>query len=719
MTLRNSFWASMKENNKRRIWVWIVAVLTQLVAYVGVLTVYLSRIRQFNADGAYETRETFQDALYLATRDALGFQNNLIIVLIGLALIIGVQGFSYLYDRRKVDLYHSVPVNKGRRFAVVYVNGLIMYLTTTLISLLIGVITAAAQGALNGEVMAVIGLGFVWNLLFFLVMYHTVILAVMLTGNLFITGCVAAGIAGYEFYWYVLGDGMQYAFFDTVSSFYVTSEAKLSVLYDYYAKIWELKRTLEVDKLAQAVLPYYGKWFILSIIVLAAAWLCYRKRPSEAAGRVLAFPKMGSVLKVLAVIPAALGIGMWVYSATYQNVMLTAVSIAASGLVLCAVVEIVYDFDIKGLFRHPVSSGVAVVGIMVIFLIFQQDLFGYDKYLPAEDKLDSVALCIDYYGQFWDEEFNYVGSGDFVAEHMYLKDVEPVLALAEKYQHVKAKDMTDPRAVNVLYRLKSGRKVDRCFHVDYADPANEELLDQIMGSQEFKEGTFQIMTDQESFEQAESALYRNGAASVALPAEDMPKLRELYVRDMEGFDFTLARGNRPCGRITVRFPNWFTETLDVYDSYENTIAYLQDVGAYYPIQLNPEDIADITVTNYHNELNQEMGADTRINASHSFISKYSHVESSDTAYSVDNEVTAVFTDEEEFARIVPAIYPAYLSTAWNDGNELDYNYDIYITFRKDTSYPYDRGEYGVYYKFYTGQVPEFVVEATALDAEQE
>ena len=52
MTSRNSFWASSKENHKRRIWVWIVAFLGQVASYVGVLTVYLSRIRMWHEEGA-------------------------------------------------------------------------------------------------------------------------------------------------------------------------------------------------------------------------------------------------------------------------------------------------------------------------------------------------------------------------------------------------------------------------------------------------------------------------------------------------------------------------------------------------------------------------------------------------------------------------------------------------------------------------------------------
>ena len=172
MTSRKSFWASSRENHKRRIWIWIVAVLAQLMAYVGVLTVYLSRINRWNREDRYKTPAAYKSALCQAAQDALGFQDNLVVIVVGLAIIIGMQGFSYLYDRKKVDLYHSVPVNRNKRFAVIYINGIIIYLTGNLVSLMIGVIVAAVQGAVSGPVMEVIGLGFIWNLLFFLAIYH-------------------------------------------------------------------------------------------------------------------------------------------------------------------------------------------------------------------------------------------------------------------------------------------------------------------------------------------------------------------------------------------------------------------------------------------------------------------------------------------------------------------------------------------------------------------
>ena len=51
MTSKNSFWANCKENHKRRIWVWIVSVLGQMVVYPAFLMVYLSRVKTWNVQG--------------------------------------------------------------------------------------------------------------------------------------------------------------------------------------------------------------------------------------------------------------------------------------------------------------------------------------------------------------------------------------------------------------------------------------------------------------------------------------------------------------------------------------------------------------------------------------------------------------------------------------------------------------------------------------------
>lgn len=147
MTSKNSFWDSMKENNRRRVWVWAVAILCQFSVYVGILMIYLSRVRQWNSKGNYKTLEEYTNALHEAARYALGFKDDFCLLTAAfLALIIGIQGFSYLYDRKKVDMYHSVPVSRGRRFFTVYVNGILIYLVSTLTALFVGVLIAVMRG---------------------------------------------------------------------------------------------------------------------------------------------------------------------------------------------------------------------------------------------------------------------------------------------------------------------------------------------------------------------------------------------------------------------------------------------------------------------------------------------------------------------------------------------------------------------------------------------
>lgn len=226
MTSKNSFLASCRENHKRRIWVWIVAVLSQLLLYGGMMMIYLSRIRGYQANGDYRDPAGFQEAMCRAARDALAFSDNLYGTIFILAAIIGMQGFSYLYDRRKVDMYHSVPVSKDKRFAVVYLNGIFIYLAANLSGMILGTLIAVSQRAVNADVLANAGLAFVWNLFLFLAVYHMMILAVMLTGNRFVTVCVFLAFVFYESCLSSQIGSLKRIFFKTYSEYYISTEPK-------------------------------------------------------------------------------------------------------------------------------------------------------------------------------------------------------------------------------------------------------------------------------------------------------------------------------------------------------------------------------------------------------------------------------------------------------------------------------------------------------------
>lgn len=707
MTSKNSFLASCRENHKRRVWVWIVAVLSQLLLYGGMMTIYLSRIRGVYANGGFKTPEGFKEGMCRAARDAIGFSDNLYGVIFLLSAIIGMQGFSYLFDRRKVDMYHSVPESKNRRFAVVYINGIVIYLAANLSGMVLGTVIAASQGAVNMDVLANAGLAFVWNLFLFLSFYHMMVLAVMLTGNRFVTVCAFLTFVLYEYGLQTQISALKRLFFTTYSEYYMGAEPKLSVIYDCTLHIWNIKNAQDAAEAAAIAMPIAAKWILMGTVFLCLSYLAYKKRPSEAAGSAIAFPFLKPVVKVAVAIPVALMAGMVVYDTSYQNELLQIVGMLAGGVIFCAAAEVLFDFDIRSVFRHLFSSGVAIVSILAIFCVFKWDVFGYDNYIPAQNKVESIAISADgYYDSYWDENRQYFEKSDFEKENMFLTDVSPVLALVESARGADPEKMSDARSVQILYRLTSGRTAARSIWVDYDDPGTEELLNRIFRTDAFKEGVFQGITDDTSYANLVRITYTNGPARAVIPVEEAGSLREAWMKDMEQFDFTMVRHNRPCGILYFHYGGYNQRQWVVYDSFENTVSALKKLEAYYPMELDETDVESVTVTCYHNELEEQgnpvdYGIEARA------------VPEAATWGDTDYTVSETFYEEEQIAQILPNIYSNWIDVPWGNYKEMDDNYSVEVVFKRDTAYPYDRDSYYFTYSFYAERVPDFVAEATA------
>lgn len=719
MTSKISFWDSSRENHKRRIWVWIVAVLSQLLVYNAMTMIYLSRIKNRYAMGSFRSVEAFRRAMYQAAKDGLAFSDNTWPVLIFLGGIIGMQGFSYLYDRRKVDMYHSVPVSKKTRFLVIYVNGILIYLAGSLSGLLTGTVIAAAQRAVNVDVLANEGLAFIWNFLLFLVIYHTMILAVMLTGSWFVTLCLFGVLVTYEMVIYEVLGSMKWSFFKTATNYYLSAAPKLSPVYDCMDNILRIKSTSGAAETARLSLPLCGKWILIAAVLFAVMYLCYIKRQSEAAGRAIVHDAAEPVIKIITVLPAALIAGMIVLDTSYENEMLMAAAMLVGGAIFCAAMEVLFDFDIKSIFKHLWSSGIALAGILAVFCIFKWDLIGYDNYIPDKNKVESIAFSIvGYYDNYWNEDFEYISQADYKMEHMFLEDASPVLALAQRFQAEEAENMADPRSVYVLYRLNSGRMVNRSFMIDLEDPAAREQMDLIMGSEAYRLGTYQSFAGESSMDKLVSITYSNGAAQAAVPKEEGERLRKAWAGDMEQYDFSLARDQHPCGQIVFQYKNYMSHSMLVYEGFENTIACLQSLEAYYPVKLDASDIEYVTVTNYHNELTDDPEYMFRDDLGYTFYrGAYDTMaqDAYDTADYVDYTVRETFYDEGQIAQILENVHPMGLVSEFAARNATESNYIVEVVFKKGTTYPYGRDSYYFNYYFLNGQVPEFVAEATAYE----
>lgn len=717
MTSKNSFLVSIRENQKRRIWAWAVSILLQIALYPGIMIVYLSRIHaRFNGNKNY-TDLHYKEVLRDAATDAVGFQPLAMIPILILGVILAMQGFSYLYDRKKVDMYHSVPVSMKRRFFVVYGNGIVIYLLPAFLCNISAQLIAASQGAFSAHGLAECALAFVGNFLYFLVVYHTTILAVMLTGHVFTTCCAAGVLLSIDWWIIMIGSELKDHFYEHADTYFFNYgiNSKFCVVIDYLGKINELKRTVGMSKMFSSAAVIYAKWIALAVIPFVLAYFCYKKRPAEAAGNAITFRSVKPFVKIIISVIVGLFAYLFAEEVTYHNKPVAFLCMIAGTLLCCALMEAIYDFDIRSAFKHLVSSGTAAVIVLAIFCIHQFDMFGYDAYIPDADKVESAAIDLGPYQQYYEWLLNEdnltkftmsIYDAAYLEDNMFITDVDAVCELAGRsYEAEEMKNMEEVRTIHVLYRLKSGKTVSRYFYVDVGNPANEELLNRLIGSREYKEGYYQIYQDNLPFDEYRKQMeisYHNGVIEWGVSASYAEDVREAWIKDMEQFDFSMARNNRVCGYlrfgITSSYMAW---ELPVYENFTNTVALLKEQNIYYPLELHAEDIQSLEIVNYHYDEREEYDA--------------AETENYDVAVGLSSIVTASFDEPEEIEQILAGIYPIELDdmTYWNEQKMTDKNYLITISFNADTDYhhPFGRGYYDFY--FLTGEVPEFVVERTA------
>lgn len=708
MTSKSSSLVRYMENNKRRIWVWVVSLLAQLSMYLGVLAMYMSRIKFWHKDDAYATEALYKAALCDAVADAVGFNPIFTVLVTGLAIIIGIQGFSYLYDRKKIDMYHSVPVPSKSRFIVIGINGILAYVIPCLISAALAIIMATAQGGMNSRVLAECGLGLLVNFLYFMVVYTTVILAVMLTGNFFITAMAIGVFLLIGYLWQYFFKSLKYNFFETTCTFFGRDdiETTLSVYINHLFAMDYLRYAKELSDIVKTALPICGRWFVEMLIIGALAYLCYAKRPSEAAGKAIAYKVITPFLKVIIAPTVGLMLYAIVYDSSYSNVPFSVFGMIIGTLLCAGVMEVIYEFDIRAAIKHLVTTGISVVVAIAVFCIFYFDIFSYDAYLPDKAGVESIAISINPYAngyyKFSDDGIRAIGEGTYLKDNMFLTDTEPILELVRKSQE-SAEEMADKRDVYILYRLKSGREVSRAITVDFADTASAALLDRIMETKEYRESAYQIFKNPDIINRPDASIsYKNGIVECNIPSKESGKLREAWLKDMENLNFSLVRNNLPCGYINIFYGvSYIRVGMPVYESFTNTIACLEENNAYYPSQIHAEDVLTLSVTNYNYVYDTEVSQ------------PYRPAAVADTA-TESRMVSEDFNDPQEIAEIVKGLYSDY-SNGWIPSDMLDNNYRVTISYKSNAGYPYVKGYND--YTFISGQVPDFVAERTAVTTE--
>lgn len=707
MTSKNSFLVSMKENNKRRIWVWLLSAVLWLFRFPIGITMLIYGTKADIENGIFTGIEA-QSAISDVVQYWMGKSVIEWVIIGSLAIICAIQGFSYLYSRKKVDLYHSVPVSKGRRFTVIYSNGVLICFIPYLFNLLLAIVIAAANGGLNANIMADIFFGVLVSVLAFFGVYAVTILAVMMTGNVIVTVMGTMVLLFYEIAVKITFTAYQDTFYDyfyeagkSFASFTTPIGNLIEMLYK--------PNKIQPDSLAQMISAHVGsllRMTALALIFGALAYFSYKRRPSEAAGKSMAFPKTKPVIKVLLVVLASLFTAL--FAVQYVGVSASTAMglfwvIFVAALASC-IMEVIYEMDIKAAFRKKYQILISAALAVLIFCIFRFDLTGFDKWNPNPDKLESAVIMANdmAYTSRYDKDFKRF----FIVENQdawkKTTDIEKIMALSEAKKQSSSEDEESTQQIwfVVAYQMKNGRDVWRSFSID---GTNEEVLNSIIGSSEYKEmsNTLYIEEFYHNFKTLNSTeiTFDGGGYVENLSMKDMDLIRELYLKDFEKADFSTMKEEYSCGILNfdARTPNTgdIHITCEIYPSYKNVIGYLKEKGIYKENILNVDNVESVTVTNYHNEIWEQRSSREQ------------------TRYS-NPEITKTFTDKKQIEELLPALYSNSFYNPYKASGTFSNNYSVTVQLKSgNTSSSYYRGDNT--YSLFADKIPAFVENETAYE----
>lgn len=526
-------------------------------------------------------------------------------VTVAAACICAPGGFTYLHKRSGTDYYHSLPVRRETLFAAKYVNGILIYLLSFGINLLFTLLLAAAGGGVTGEVLRSAACMFAGHMTAYLMLYSIALAATFLTGNLPVNILMIGFL-------YLYGIFVRFLRVCLMDSFLCT----------YVHSSWlEDTGTILSPLSFYTGLTVYGEGWPVHVLIglliaagfSALALLLYRVRPSEASDRALAFPWMRLPLKFLVCVPAGL-MGGWFFYSMRMSMGWYLFGIVVLWLISSVFMEMVTALSFRQGFAHWKSSALCLAVSGFILLVFVQDLTGYDAYLPRKDSLAYMAVNVsmldteqDAYSWGEDGLPYYESMNSYRMNHMRLTNLDAAYDLAaESIQTLEAynnEQQMDGSWITVCFSTKSGRKIYRQY-----PQCNEEqvrLLAQVYDSEEYKEGSFSILTDEEHLEYYKGIHYRDFLGQEyeqTLSAQDMESIYNAFTADLR--DASLADSfTQEIGILSFRIErdSWYGDydstlgSYPVYAGYKRTPAVLYSLGIRADYNPSSVEVVDVDV----------------------------------------------------------------------------------------------------------------------------
>ena len=357
MTSRHLYFKLLREDMKRKLWAAALLGLSLFFSLPIAMAMILPSY-QPNQDTTFEAVIARRTNNVTTMLDFDGRYPIVMLIFFITAIVMGISTFAYLHNKKQVDFYHSLPVKRNLWFAVHISTGILIPAGIYLIAASVSLVVAGVNGVRLSVIFPYAIHGFFFHILYYILIYITVVLAVIMTGTK-----LAA----------ILGTAVFFIYFPAVSGLMVSFYALFFDTYYYGAPtIWN-KVVSKISPIYELILAVSDGVAIGHVVGTAGAilglglisFLLYQKRPSEAAGKTMAFAWSKGIIKVFLVIAFGLTGGLFFYS--IRDTLAWLVFGVIVGVVIShCVIEVIYHSDFKKLFCHEKTMAACMaVGLLI------------------------------------------------------------------------------------------------------------------------------------------------------------------------------------------------------------------------------------------------------------------------------------------------------------------------------------------------------------------
>ena len=609
-----------REDMRHKVWMLVLSVLGNVLAMPVAYLLYLGQ-RGYGAENAHVIANY---ANRVSEFIRTGFLVCAGVVAGAGVLIVAIGGFHYVFHKNMVDTYESLPIRKRSRFLISWLNGFLIWFVPFVISWLAMVVLGCAKYAgLKKEYLHLI-VGrkvtdtVIWLtpsemflkslqsaavlLVCFLVLYHLLILAISLAGNvlnaIIVCGVIGAGAVA------VYGLGLLFC-----SMYFLTwintclDQFKMVCYASPFASVLQLfyQYSKYLDHPASGSYPgvLIGN-LILAVVLFAAAFAAFLKRPSELAGQGIRNRAVCFITQTVVTVCTVFAGWALLYavclemSNTGRNVAVIWAVFGGvlGGVFLFGVMDILFRMDFKSFFLHKKRMAATVLLSLLGCLCFAFDFFGYDTYLPKENRVAEIAIIASDY-----TNYSYVSdsvtSENHPLQNMHIMDAQKANAFLKKA--VESTDLSRDCIGESVYAkvvLTNGRT----YYRRYWMPETEELL-ALTSLPEYIEAAYMFGDETGCYSRVEFERLHYGETTT--DANRIRILCEAYNEDVRQTGIGRMQTGRVWCRINLNdYQKWeSSRMIYVTENMPCTIRALQEIGYASAVEpIAPQSVARIDLS---------------------------------------------------------------------------------------------------------------------------